>query len=699
MTQRLRDFNYDINYATSKSGELITHFLAPCVLSSNTYLRASGYFSSAMLALVLPELTVFIESGGKIKLICSPNLSEHDAQAILSPSNSFDAQSLAIALETNEFRTGAEILSYLLSSNHLEIRFATLDRDDGLFHEKFGAFSDRDLNAVSFTGSVNETYRGWSNAGNSESIDVFVSWNERDSLRVKRHQERFQQLWDNKIPEVYTSKPSPELIKLADENADIGHLAFSHLRKKLNRKVQAKSLKRRKPLWYQAEVLENWESGKFRGLVKFCTGAGKTVVALKAIEACFDDGFPVIVLVPSKLLLLQWKEELSSEFPSAKLLVAGDGNNLWRDRRVLRSHLNPIESQANDMIVLSTMDTAASEEFLKNIKSNHFAVFVDECHQIGSEFRSRFLATQPSRRLGLSATPERHGDSEGTEKVFNYFGHVLDPVIDIPKAIELGRLVPYHYDLSFVYLNDDEDDRYLALSRQILTLSRQADDSNKSNAHEISERLKTLRINRARIVKKARAKLDLAIEKILEGYQPGQRWLIYVEDSEDLQYLNQALKEKVTTVTYFTNQQTSLNNNNLSYFTQHGAVMLSMRCLDEGVDIPAVDTAFVLASSQNPRQFVQRRGRVLRASPGKTRALIHDIFVIPGEETGKEYRPMLLAEACRAIEFAEYASNIEAKAKLRSIIARYGFTIEEILGDDHEINDEQTSNHQGSSDE
>ena len=127
--------------------------------------------------------------------------------------------------------------------------------------------------------------------------------------------------------------------------------------------------------------------------------------------------------------------------------------------------------------------------------------------------------------------------------------------------------------------------------------------------------------------------------------------------------------------------------------------MLSMRCLDEGVDIPAVDTAFVLASSQNPRQFVQRRGRVLRASPGKTRALIHDIFVIPGEETGKEYRPMLLAEACRAIEFAEYASNIEAKAKLRSIIARYGFTIEEILGDDHEINDEQTSNHQGSSDE
>lgn len=688
MTQRLPDFVYDINYATSKSGELVTHFLGPCVLSSKCYQRASGYFSSAMLALILPELSSFVDNGGKVKLICSPHLSENDAQTILSSPGCTDAKSLEIALSTREFRTGAEVLSYLLKSKLLEIRFATLDHDDGLFHEKFGVFTDSEMNSVSFTGSINETYRGWSNVGNSESIDVFVSWDERDSLRVKRHKTRFEELWSNKIPGVQTSKPSPELIKLADENADIGKLSLSHLRKKLHRRTQTKDRKKRDPLGYQSEVLENWENKNFKGIVKFCTGAGKTVVALNAIEACLDDGFPVIVLVPSKLLLLQWKEEISLEFPSSKLLIVGDGNTLWREKLVLRSHLSPIQSQGNDMIVLSTMDSAASDEFLKNIRSNHVAIFVDECHQIGSDFRSRFLVTQPLRRLGLSATPDRYGDEEGTEKIFTYFGEVLDPVIDIPKAIELGRLVPYHYELSFVYLNDEEDERYLALSRQILTVSRQSNHSDQSKSHQILERLKTLRINRARIVKKARSKLDLAIKQILKGYRPGQRWLIYVEDSEDLQYLNQSLKEKITTVTYSTNQKSSVNENNLNYFTRHGSVMLSMRCLDEGVDIPAVDTAFVLASSQNPRQFVQRRGRVLRASPGKTEAVIHDIFVIPGEETGKEYRPMLLAEACRAIEFAEYASNIEAKAKLRSIIARYGFTIEEILGDDHETNDD-----------
>ena len=102
--------------------------------------------------------------------------------------------------------------------------------------------------------------------------------------------------------------------------------------------------------------------------------------------------------------------------------------------------------------------------------------------------------------------------------------------------------------------------------------------------------------------------------------------------------------------------------------------MVSIRCLDEGVDIPAVDHALILASSQNPRQFIQRRGRVLRKAPWKHIAAIHDAIVVPVSlEDEPEQTSLLKSEFVRAIEFSKSALNRDAGAELRHIAATLGF--------------------------
>lgn len=100
---------------------------------------------------------------------------------------------------------------------------------------------------------------------------------------------------------------------------------------------------------------------------------------------------------------------------------------------------------------------------------------------------------------------------------------------------------------------------------------------------------------------------------------------------------------------------------------------MSIRCLDEGVDIPNVSHALILASSQNPRQFIQRRGRVLRRAPGKRLATVHDVIVVPvSAENEPEQTSLLRSELLRAIEFADHAINKGAGAELRNIAINMG---------------------------
>jgi superfamily II DNA or RNA helicase len=330
-------------------------------------------------------------------------------------------------------------------------------------------------------------------------------------------------------------------------------------------------------------------------------------------------------------------------------------------------------------ITLAMMPTAATDLFLAGVSENEdLLLVVDEVHQIGSPVNSRALNIEAGRRLGLSATPQRYGDQEGTNRIMKYFGGIVPPPITLADAMKAGRLVPYQYFPHPISLNAYEADQWLDFTNRLKKEIARS-DTGADGKKQLSERAKMLLIQRSRIAKKATAKVDLAVRTILKNYREGQSWLVYCEDSEQLVDVANALRiAEVQTIEYHSNMLGD-REATMQWFQKFGGILISIKCLDEGVDIPHVSHALILASSQNPRQFIQRRGRVLRTHPGKNLAEIHDAIVRPvNSDQESEQIGLLRGELVRAIEFASGAMNKSAGAELRSIAMDMGLDLDDL---------------------
>jgi superfamily II DNA or RNA helicase len=437
---------------------------------------------------------------------------------------------------------------------------------------------------------------------------------------------------------------------------------------------------RRTALPHQATALGAWTERGRRGIFEHATGSGKTFTAILAICEQVEAGLPTVVLVPSTLLLEQWAEELRTEIPKATLLLAGGGHVRWKtaDRIQGMTNANPA---LGGRIVLSTMATAASDHFRRSVvQGEHLLLVVDEVHQIGSPENSKILELDTGGRLGLSATPTGYGDPEGTSRVLTYFSGVVPPPVTLMDAVRAGRLVPYEYHPHPVNLTATEAAEWKTISKEItLEIARQKKDQ--SGHKPLSERARMLLIKRARIAKKATKKVELARHILRTEYHEGEHWLIYCEDTDQLGAVLAGLRIDGHKPIEYHSAMSGDRDATMSWFRTFGGPLVSIRCLDEGVDIPSVSHALILASSQNPRQFIQRRGRVLRVAPGKMLAVIHDAIVVPIHiEDEPEQASLLKSELLRAIEFANGALNKMAAAELRTIAADLGLHAD-ALGD------------------
>lgn len=670
---------FETEYRSIKENPAL-QFYMPCLQRSTHYKRAVGYFRSSVYLVVGPSIIEFARRGGKIRLICSPELSQEDVDCIaagygkrseiLSRSLTADIDRMLASEKTSY---PLQVLATLVSAGALDIKVALRADRKGIYHEKIGIFVDRMGNKVSFKGSTNESWNGWHSEGNFESIEVFCSWRGGlEAERIAKHEAHFDELWSENDKDV-------EVFAFPDS-------AMSHLRKATLSvgidKVEAQSMPpsalTRIPLPHQTSALKAWANQNYRGILEHATGAGKTFTAILAILEHTSQSKPCIVLVPSLLLLEQWADEIQSELPRVALLIAGGGHTRWR-------HANRLQGMTADdptlggRIILATMHTGASREFMSQICFGpHILVVADEVHQIGSPYNSQFLNGETGRRLGLSATPQRYGDPEGTAKLIAYFGGVVSPTITLFDAIKAGRLVEYEYFPRSINLTATEAEEWRSLSLAIRQeMAKQKEDANGNRA--LSERAKMMLIRRARVAKKAAKKIEIAVDIIKNEYKDGQHWLIYCEDAEQLGEVVQALRGiKLSPIEYHTSMAGD-RTATMAWFRAFGGLLVSIRCLDEGVDIPAVSHALILASSQNPRQFIQRRGRVLRKSYGKHFASIHDVVVVPVDlENEPEQTSLLKSEMLRAIEFADNAVNKMASAELRSVCARLGINPDEI---------------------
>jgi superfamily II DNA or RNA helicase len=667
----LEHHGFNRSYSTSKD-DLLNDFYIPALENSLKYDRAAGFFSSGLVALAPLAFSHFIQGGGRIRLICSPNFSATDIAAIKSEvdlskiSREQVLQDLALLTDgKDESRILATLLSSLIASEILDLRIAIPQSSRGLFHDKVGVFTDL-TRKVSFVGSANETMAAWSGFDNHEQIEVFTSWHNEDTLaRTTEHQKLFDELWAGVRRGWKIMNPSDgkELLNRMIKPVDVD-VALDQIRERIPRAKSSKNNPQPRSLMsHQVAVMEDWERHNRQGIISFATGGGKTLAGIEGIRRWTSDGKAALVLVPSTILHKQWIKELEIELPDRQIVLLGAGKSLRGRESVIRTAFAKQENELGK-IVLSTYAMACKNEFLDLISNqNASLICADEVHNIGAnEAQNIMRRIQFGGRIGLSATPVRKGASDETSLIQEYFGETLQPLFTIKDAIDAKRLVPYNYYFRTVTLLPEEEEDWNDLSlkiKKIVAINKGKFPTNKNE----STHFKTLLIKRAAIIKSASQKIDLAKNVLQEKFIEGDRWLVYCQDQFQMGKVKAELIGAKYPILDYHQAMEGDASRTLEFFTREGGVMLAIKCLDEGVDIPEINKALILASSTNPREYIQRRGRVLRTREDKYSADIYDVLVL-------DTNGILLSasEAERAIEFAEQAQNSATKIELKILL-------------------------------
>lgn len=697
------------NQYRSDRHDLLQDFYIPCFHQAEHYDRAVGFFSSTSLALVGQGLTAFIKAGGKIRLIASPHLSDEDVQAIeqgLKQRQEVITDTIVRELEQDLEQIISHrlaCLAWLLSREILEIKLAIPQnvRRRGIYHEKLGIFSDTSGHQIVFTGSANESASALSD--NFECIDVFRSWRVGDEERIAEKVEDFQRLWENQTPQLevleFPEAARRSLLKRCPEEfpTEIGgsprmresggvwgqHDSITVLPSHqltlypcLPATIQLRS--------YQQEAIHNWFANKGRGTLKMATGSGKTITALAIATELYQKIKlqALVVVCPFRHLVNQWARECR-QF-GLEPILAYENVRKWQGS--LSTQLYNVGSGNQPFVtVITTNATLISPGFQSQIPyfPEKTLIIGDEAHNLGAQRLENSLPRRVGLRLALSATPERYFDEQGTEALFDYFGSVLEPEFTLKDAIDQKALVHYLYYPILVELTEAEADVYADLTTKIGRVMAIG------GAGEDNEALTALLMQRSRLIGAAANKLE-ALRELMRSRLDSTHTLFYCGDGsveDDVTEESQRQLEAVVRilghelnyrVNTYTAETTLEEREDLRQQFETGELqgLVAIRCLDEGVDIPATRTAVILASSGNPRQFIQRRGRVLRPHPHKQRAEIFDMIVLPpdlGRVNLDMERNLLQRELQRFIEFADLADNAgEARLKLLPLQSRYG---------------------------
>jgi DNA phosphorothioation system restriction enzyme len=436
---------------------------------------------------------------------------------------------------------------------------------------------------------------------------------------------------------------------------------------------------------YQQLAVTNWFQNQGRGTLKMATGSGKTITALAIATQLYQQiGLQVLIIVcPFRHLVIQWGREC--EKFHLQPILACESIHKWQSQ--FSHQLARINTHQQEFLtVITTNETLITPGFQSQLKylPDRTLIIGDEVHNLGAKKRESSLPRNVGLRLALSATPERHYDDVGTQNIFDYFGDILQPEFTLKDAIEQGALVHYLYYPILIELTESETEAYLKLSRAIARkLLYQSKDRAASYDEFDTPDLTPLLMQRARLIGAAANKL-VALKNLMRDRLDTSHTLFYCGDgsSDSTQQLAAVThllgKELGYRVNTYTATTSLPDREQLRQQFESGALqgLVAIRCLDEGIDIPAIKHAVILASSTNPRQFIQRRGRILRPDIGKDRATLYDMVVLPPQldrDTLAIERNLLKKELLRLIEFADLADNAAtARTQLLTLQKRYG---------------------------
>lgn len=734
----LQDLDIKLEYRT-KINDVAREFLVPVLSEAVTYKRAVGFFSSSALLEIAPGIERIAAKDGRIQLIASPNLSEEDVEAI---SQGYELKEQIIkrrliealpkvdsldALQSDRLN----LLANLIATGVLDIRIAFTESNNGLgvYHNKSAIIEDGREDKIAFIGSMNETRNAM--VENYEAIYVFKSWSDPED-RVRAEEAAFDAIWAGRetgvrsfdFPEVKDEIVRRYLVKKPDYNDDLLDPA------KPTNEYSVVSLSNYHPCIpaectlrpYQHEAIAAWRSADYRGIYDMATGTGKTVTALASVVDLYEqlsNRLAAIIVCPYQHLVDQWVEDLETFNISPIVGYSSSPQKDWQKRLegAIRDQRFGVTG-SEFFCFICTNGTYATDKVQKQIDKirSDKLLIVDEAHNFGADYLRSLLRPDFQYRLALSATIERYGDEEGTTALFSYFGprcieYTLEQAINgRPGKTEEESippcLTPYRYYPVITYLEDDELEKYSQLSFEIAKAMRVGKDGKR----KLTEQGKKLALKRARLVAAAHQKIAMLKESMLP-YVDDDFILAYcgaakVEiDSNEIEGVDQYELRQIDAVTHllgdelgmkvrqFTSRESSADREEIKqmFSNRELQALIAIKCLDEGVNIPLIKTAFILASTTNPREYVQRRGRLLRKDKQglKERAEIYDFItlpreaslasVLPGEDVRGEKR-LVYNELVRAKEFADLAENRAQVVQVLDVIEESFFGVNGIAG-------------------
>lgn len=728
------EWSADRDYKTGSENEPLQFYLDG-LANSNEFSLLLGYFSSSAINLLSVGFATFISNGGKMKMVINHLLSEKDKNTFSIAEDSvqdlkvFDLTNIETlhgyldSYDTHFF----ECLAYLISQKRIEIKIIKPKSGKGISHYKSGVFSDG-IDSIGYKASCNFTLYGLSE--NLEELEAFLSWeNGRSNKLIKKQQLLIDNYFNEKDEDVEYIPVNEIEVILKDRfgKKDINELLVQEeqlLRKKQSlisnpnlKKTIAKlfqeieTIKRSPkfpypegPREYQIEAYNNWIKNNFKGLFAMATGTGKTITSLNCVleEYKKTNSYYAIILVPSKALIEQWIKEVS-QFNFSNILVIGGGHDGMKSIPNFVSNFKA--GLKKNVIIISTYASFGSERFQKYFTKvqNAFTLIADEAHNMGAN-QIKVIMSQLTvpKRIGLSATPKRKYDPEGTDAICDFFDD-KPPFcysFGMKRAMKEGRLTDYYYYPRIVHLDEDEKEEYVEISNTLLKFF-----DFELGQFKDSPIVERLLLKRKMIIHQARRKIP-AYKEILKELDLNDKLkfvFTYVpvgfskEENEAIQdvgnkfvyqYLKaaQEVKPNLKSSTYTSETEDRLGK--LKGFSEGKIdMLLAMKMLDEGVDIPRTEIGIFASSTGNPREFIQRRGRLLRNHKDKKFAYIYDLIVAPiasyeNENLYRIEKNMVKSELIRVAYFASLSMNFyESKIVLEDICAKYELDLDVIINE------------------
>lgn len=702
------------NEYRSFNDNIVKDFYIPVLGEAILYQRAVGFFSSSALVMLANGIEGLIKNGGRIEIVASPRLSKEDVDEI---SRGYELRKVieqALLRELDALPVECETLSYvasLVATGKLDIKIAFLSshKEIAMYHEKMGLMTDGDGNVIAFSGSMNESENAFSM--NYEAFDVFCSWTE-DKKRVQKKQLAFQAIWEDYEPGIQTiGFPDVVCRKLYSYNQELAG-RYPEVSEQENFNAHPEGAMylpvhfHARP--YQENAVVEWKKHGYRGIFDMATGTGKTLSALLGLWQLFTDNqerLAIIITCPYQHLVDQWVEDIET-FGIRPIIGYSDSpQKKWKKNleQAVRSFRLGVLNFFCFITTNASFVTKKVQEQMGLLGADTVYV-VDEAHNMGAGYYRKYLPENIGYRLALSATLERYQDEAGTAALSSYFGEKCI-TYSLKEAIRSGMLTRYYYYPILTYFDRDELDDYLGLTVQISQAMKK-----KNGKMVLSEYAKQLLMRRSKIIAGAKGKLP-ELKRQMEPHISEKHILIYcgsatIKENEDDEFGRRQIdlvsemlgNDLGMRVGRFTSRENIKERAQIRDAFSKGDLLqalVAIKCLDEGVNIPNIQTVFILASSTNPKEYIQRRGRVLRKALGKDYAVIYDFVTLPFpvNEIGTQSESVIHAtkglikrELIRMLDFAELAENPSKTFDLVYEL-KHGFNIQE-----EELKREEVSN-------